>query len=130
MDNERESTSFKKCPVCEKVWETRNDFLDDSDIEIAGYQVHFEELSEGLFLFNHSCEGAISLRAALFRDLYDGPMFKKCLTGTDECPEYCLVKHELRPCPAKCECAFVREIIQLILYWPKVDSNAEGGKHK
>ena len=38
---------------------------------------------------------------------------------TTECPEFCLHKSELRPCPAKCECAYVREIIQVIKDWPK-----------
>lgn len=123
MNAESVTRPFRTCSLCSKVWETRNDFLDDPDIVIAGYQVHFEELSEGLFLFNHSCKGTISLRAGLFRDLYDGPIFEARLTGTDDCPEYCLIKHELRPCPAKCECAYVREIIQLIMAWPKMDHN-------
>ena len=108
------------------VWETRNDFLNDPDISIVGYQVHFEELHEGLFLFNHSCNSTIAIKAGLFRDLYDGQMFEDRLTGTDECPGYCLIKYELKPCPAKCECAYVREIIRLILFWPKMDKNAEG----
>lgn len=123
MDTGTGLTPYKKCPICKNIWATRNDFLDDPDIEVVGYQVHFEELSDGLFLFNHSCKGTISLKAGLFSDLYDGPIFKERLTGTDDCPEYCLVKHELRPCPAKCECAYVREIIQLIMAWPKTNHN-------
>lgn len=119
MNKETGTTPFKTCPICMTVWETRNGFLDDPEIEITGYQVHFKELSEGLFLFNHLCKGTIGLKAGLFRDLYDGPIFEERLTGTEDCPEYCLIKHELRPCPAKCECAYVREIIQLIMAWPK-----------
>ena len=121
MNNTVESLSFKTCPVCKKVWVTRNDFLYDTDIGIIGYQVHFEELTEGLFHFGHSCGATISFKAGMFRDLYDGPMFEAPLTGTDDCPGYCLSRDELKSCPAKCECAYVREIIQLILCLPKLD---------
>ena len=116
-----ETPLFKKCPVCKRVWETRTDFLDDPDIIIIGYQVHFKELSEGLFLFNHSCNATMTLRAGAFRALYDGPIFKTRLTGTDDCAGHCLVEDELRPCPAECDCAYVREIMQLIKAWPKLD---------
>jgi len=112
---------FKTCPVCKKVWKARNDFMDDPDVVIIGYQVHFKELTEGLFLFNHSCNATLTVRAGAFSDLYAGPMFTTRLTGTDECPGYCLVEHELRPCPAKCDCAYAREIVQLIKTWPKLD---------
>ncbi len=112
---------FKTCHVCNKVWTTRNDFLDDGDIEIIGYQVHFKELTEGLFLFNPFCSSTISVRAGAFKDLYSGPMFEERLTGTDECPGYCLVEHELRPRPAKCDCAYAREVVQIIKAWPKLD---------
>ena len=44
------SSGFKKCTVCDFEWALRDDFLSDRNIEIIGYQVHFEELAEGLFL--------------------------------------------------------------------------------
>ena len=119
MNTALDRVSFKKCSVCKKVWVTRDDFLYDTEVSIVGYQVHFDELTEGLFLFNHSCGSTISLMAGAFRDLYDGPMFQARMTGSDDCPGYCISKSELRPCPAKCECAYVREIIQLIKTWPK-----------
>jgi hypothetical protein len=121
-----EETEFKTCPVCKKAWKTRKEFLDDSDVKIVGYQVHFKELSGGLFLFNHSCKTTMSVKAGAFIDLYGGPVFADRLTGTDECPGHCLVEHELRPCPAKCDCAFVREMIQIIKAWPKVDRYENG----
>ena len=112
--------AFKTCLICNKVWETRKKFLDDTEISIIGYQVHFEELTEGMFLFNHSkCNSTISVKAGAFTDLYAGPMFETRLTGTDECPEFCLVAHELKPCPARCDCAFAREVVQIIKAWPK-----------
>ena len=119
MNTALDRVSFKKCSVCKKVWITRDDFLYDTEVSIVGYQVHFDELTEGLFLFNHSCGSTISLTAGAFRDLYDGPMFQTRMTGSDDCPGYCLTNSELRPCPVKCECAYVREIIQLIKTWPK-----------
>ena len=104
---------FKQCKVCGHKWSTCRDFIADQDIMIVGYQVNFKNLEAGLLYFNHSCKNTITLSADLFVDLYDGPIFSEPKTGTDECPEYCLNKKELRQCRAECECAYVREIIQL-----------------
>ena len=57
--------------------------------------------------------------AGNFKDLYDGPVFKDRLLSTEQCPEYCLHEDQLDPCPAKCECAYVREILQTVQRWPK-----------
>lgn len=105
---------FKKCIKCGQLWENRERFILDRGIEIIGYQVQFRELTEGLFLFNHSCGGTLSITAGEFRDLYSGPIFEKRATGTEECPSYCMRKDELSSCPVECECAYVREIIQLL----------------
>ena len=110
---------FKKCPKCKAMWPTRESFLEDPDLWIVGYQVHFEELVAGFFLFNHSCMTTLSIEAGKFQELYDGPIFAERLIGTAECGEFCLRKYDLRPCPAKCEFAYVREIIQIIKNWPK-----------
>ena len=104
---------FKSCNVCKYIWYSRQDFINDRDIEIIGYQANFTKLEAGFLYFNHRCKNTIILSTNRFVDLYDGPIFKEAKTGTDECPEYCLNKEELRPCPAKCECAYIREIIQL-----------------
>jgi hypothetical protein len=110
---------FKKCHKCWFVWSTREAFLEDPDLTIIGYQVHFQELTAGLFLFNHSCGTTLAVEAGRFQDLYAGPIFDDNLAGTADCPEYCLRKNNLQPCPAKCEFAYVREIIQIIKKWPK-----------
>lgn len=89
---------------------------------MIGYQVHFDELVAGLFLFDHNCGTTFSIQAGSFQDLYDGPMFIEKLTGTEECGGHCLHKDDLRPCPAKCECAYVRKIMQVILSWPKQEA--------
>ena len=113
---------FKKCPLCGCPWESRNSFLSDPCIEIIGYQACFKELTAGFFLFNHSCAGTLAILVEEFEDLYGGPVYEERKTGTDECPQYCLHKEELARCPVRCECAFVREIIQLVRSWPKNSS--------
>jgi len=110
----RQTKKFKTCPSCEKLWPTRQQFIDDPRLKLIGYQVNFKELKTGLFLFNHSCGTTMSLKVEKFVDLYDGPVFTERKTGSDQCLGLCLHRSELRPCPAKCECAFVREIIQIL----------------
>ena len=50
-----QSTSFKTCSKCGFVWPGRLSFLSDPQLRIVGYQVDFDKLKAGLFLFNHSC---------------------------------------------------------------------------
>jgi hypothetical protein len=111
--------AFKRCSTCGYEWKTRERALEDPDLRIIGYQVNFLQLEKGFFLFNHTCGTSLGLMAGDFRDLYEGPVFSERATGTTECPEFCLHKSELRSCPTKCECAYVREIIQVIKDWPK-----------
>ena len=113
---------FKKCTCCGHTWTTREDFLSDPMIEIIGYQVRFDNLKLGFFLFLHNvpeCGTTLTIKAGEFSDLYDGPIYEEPLTNTGECPEYCLNKEDLRPCPAKCACAYVREVSQIIKNWTK-----------
>ena len=105
---------FKQCGKCRQVWQTRDQFLDDPDIELIGYQANFKVLSAGLLYFNHGCKSTLALPAEGFADLYQGPMFEKRQTDGERCPAYCMNQNELSACPAECECAYVREIIQII----------------
>jgi hypothetical protein len=105
---------FKACANCGFVWPSRAAFLADPALEVIGYQVNFEELRLGLFLFNHTCRGTLSVAAGVFWDLYQGPIYKERATGGECCPGYCLFREELKACPAKCECAYVREILQIL----------------
>jgi len=116
-----ENQGFKRCNVCGFLWPTRASLLSDANVQIIGYQVQFEQLLAGLFLFNHSCGETFAFEASYFQDLYDGPIFTESCAGSDVCPEYCLYEDELRPCPAECECAYVREIIQVVKNWPKAE---------
>ncbi len=111
---------FKQCPACELTWRERDALLADPGVNIIGYQVNFEKLVAGFFLFNHACINTTFLLSVKdFVDLYDGPVFEERKTGSDDCSGYCLHKEMLNPCPARCECAFVREVVQIIKNWPK-----------
>ncbi|MBE9486787.1 MAG: hypothetical protein IMY82_06420 [Chloroflexi bacterium] len=105
---------FKVCALCKTSWATRDAFLTDPGIVSLGYQANFVSLEKGLFLFNHSCHGTLAIEVHLFADLYDGPVYDTRLTGSDSCLGYCLQRKNLRPCTEKCECAYVREILQLL----------------
>lgn len=109
-----ENAAFLQCTRCGHAWASRDDFLRDPNISLIGYQVSFIELRAGFFLFNHNCFTTLSLRVDQLTDLYDGPIFKDHAERAEHCPEYCLHKRDLRPCPVRCECASVREIIQAI----------------
>jgi len=114
---------FKKCSCCGHPWFSRDEFLEDSQLEFIGYQVNFRELELGYFLLNHlTCQSTIAVPAGSFRDLYDGPVFSERLTDSEICPVHCIHDDDLEPCPNFCECAYVREIIQKVRNWPKVDS--------
>ena len=64
---------FKKCTHCGHKWQSRGDFLQDSTLDLIGYQVNFDNLHLGLFLFNHlTCGTTLGLAAGLFKDLYAG----------------------------------------------------------
>jgi len=106
--------SFKNCTTCNFKWRAREEFLTDPSVELVGYQVSFDELLLGLFLFNHKCGTTLAIPVNKLRDLYNGPIYSERKTGGPECPGYCLRKSELRPCPAQCECAWIRELIQII----------------
>ncbi len=111
------------CTCCNCSWETRDELLSDSRLQIVGYQVNFDDLLLGFILFNHlTCQSTLAVPAGLFRDIYDGPVFSQRATGNEECPGYCLRESELNACPAKCECAYVREILQIIRNWPRAEN--------
>lgn len=109
---------FKECPACKTIWETREDMLADPEVHIIGYQAHFADLTLGLFLFNHTCNGTFAIAAEEFLDMYQGAVFEKRLSETKECPGYCRHEKSLEPCPLQCECAYIREIIQMLRKHP------------
>lgn len=114
-----EGVIFKECGKCGKVWRSYLEFLSDPQISLVSYQVNFDNLELGLFLFSHSCNSTLAITASVFTHLHYDPIFEERATGTNECPGFCLYKDELSPCPAKCECAYVRQVLQFVRRWPK-----------
>ena len=120
---------FKQCPKCAYLWNDRRMFLSDPDIQMIGYQVNFENLELGYFLFNHlSCGTTLAISASLFIDLYDGPIYAQPKTGSEECEQHCLYQNDLESCSVPCECAYVREIIQIVKEWPSDQKLADTDK--
>ena len=112
-----QTTVFKHCPCCFQNWSTRNAFLSDPSVTLNGYQADFEKLEYGLFFFTHhqtGCNSTLAIEVIDFLDLHKGPRYLQRQTGEADCPGYCLEKNQLDRCDAICECAFVRDIIQLI----------------
>jgi hypothetical protein len=126
VDRARAGEILKQCPCCGFVWPARDGFLADPQLAVVGYQVNFDELLLGFLLFSHlACGSTIALPAGVFRDLYGGPVYAGRATGTADCPGYCLRREELEPCPARCECAYVREVLQIVRGWPKSGPGAD-----
>jgi hypothetical protein len=111
--------SFKSCSKCGHVWPDRADFLADAQCRLVGYQPRFVELHAGFFLFNHICGTTLALPAEEFIDLAPGPIFRTRLRGTAACARHCLNENDLAPCPAACECAYVRAVLDRVAHWPK-----------
>jgi hypothetical protein len=112
-----EEKYFKICSMCFTKWETRDDFIDDPLLYINGYQAHFERLEGSLFYFTHQkedCYSTIAIKAEEFLSLYSGKKYKERRTNNEDCPQYCFEKVQLDRCDAFCECAFNREVIEII----------------
>ncbi len=108
--------------MCKQVWRHRSEFLADPAIRPIGYMVNFLNLKRGLFCFNHEAPGCfttLGVEGSHFTDLCPGPTFTQRLTGTADCPGYNLHKGELCPCPAHCECAHVRAVLDMVAQWEK-----------
>ena len=113
---------FKRCPGCGTTWVTQHDLLSDPGVQVSGYQMRPDDLSSGLFLFDHGCGTTLAVAAGDFRHLYDGPVYKKSLADSETCPRFCLHENELRPCKQECERAHIRETLQIVRNWPKRES--------
>jgi len=116
------SGPFVHCTVCNTDWATRDQFLRDETVSLVGYQANFINLEKGLFLFNHSCRMTLAVRVESFADLHVGPVFAERLSGTPDCSGYCLHRNALQACPNKCECVYVRDVLQQ-LQGPKFEGS-------
>ena len=118
---------FCVCSGCGFRWTTRDELLSDPQVSLSGYQVQFDELKTGLFLFNHmapGCHTTFSIVAEAFMDLHEGPIFSQRLVGSSDCLGLCVRTECLEPCPKACECAYVRAVLAKVNTWPKQRSLA------
>ena len=100
-----------------RKWAKRKHFLEDPSLELNGYQVDFEDLGKGLFFFTHNMQGCYStmvIHAEEFFALNPAEKFEQRRTSSDDCPGYCLKRDALGRCTAECECAFVRDVMDIV----------------
>lgn len=112
------ATCFKTCSCCGRSWQTRDAFLSDGELKVEGYTADFESLERGLFFVTHrsrECGSTMAFEAQEFLDLYTGPRYPQRKALSDECPRYCLDEKQLGRCTVLCECAFVREVLQVLM---------------
>ncbi|CUS99190.1 hypothetical protein JGI22_00420 [Candidatus Kryptobacter tengchongensis] len=60
---------FKKCPMCNSTWESKEDFLSDKSVKLVGYQKYMGLYGGGYLLFKHKtklCGTTVAVKAALF----------------------------------------------------------------
>lgn len=113
-----ENDLFKTCPGCFVTWESMEAFLADPHLELNGYKADFKELEYGMFFFTHGiqpCRSTMTLMVNDFKSLYTGKTYTENKALSAECPRYCIDEKQLARCDALCECAYVREIMQIIL---------------
>ena len=116
--NQHIDVHFKICPMCEKNWASRDVFLNDPTLAFNGYQANFGAVEQGLFYFTHNtdtCGSTMAIKAESFLSLYTGERFTENKQLSEDCPCYCLDRHQLKRCTAYCQYAFVREVTQIIL---------------
>ena len=53
---------FKRCHVCEFVWQSPADFLNDPHLRCIGYQRGSKSRDTGLMLFNHTCGTTLAIK--------------------------------------------------------------------
>jgi hypothetical protein len=112
---------FKECTNCHKIWKDRNEFLNDDSMILDGYQVNYGDLVAGFFLFTHDvedCGSTIAIPAGEFLDMHEGPMFDDISKENVEgCPGYCGDAKNMEPCGKKCECSYVRDVLDKVNHW-------------
>lgn len=105
---------FKRCHKCNTQWPDRESFLKDPATKILGYQVFFNDLKKGMFLFNHSCGTTTAVHVRQFLDLLDTPLSSGRHPDDRECPGTCQNKNIMSPCSPKCRCAFISRLMEII----------------
>lgn len=115
--------------MCAQTWIKRESFLSDHTLMINGYQADFTNLGKGYFFFTHNAEGCnstMALEVERFLDLNKGKPYLQRKTDMEGCPRYCLKENALDRCEEECECAFVREVIEIIAHMQKGRKDKRG----
>jgi hypothetical protein len=110
--------AFLGCSCCDRVWPTRDAFLDDPLLDVVGYQADFLRLGAGYFLITHlarGCGSTLALEVERFADLYLGPRYGPDLRGTAACTGLCGRTEVLVRCRNRCRNAWVRELLRAIV---------------
>jgi hypothetical protein len=105
---------FKTCPNCGAVWPSRRELIEDPNVVLTGYQVHFKPEQPGHFCFIHSCRGSFGIDAGAFADLVTGELFAPPPTDSAFLQRRCLCRPRAKPCPPRCECAAVAAITTIV----------------
>lgn len=111
------SAPFKICPCCRTTWGTVDEFIDDRTVTLNGYKADLKDLEFGLFFFTHTignCGSTMAFEVNDFLSLFSGEQYIENKALSPECPRYCIDEKQLARCDALCECAFVREVSQII----------------
>jgi len=112
------TTAFKTCTTCSTSWNTLDAFLADPQVELIGYQANMAALEEGMFCFIHqseTCGTTMAIPVKMFKTLSDLPVLApSAISRPTDCMKLCLNEHELGECPEKCNCNWVRNIMQTI----------------
>lgn len=109
---------FKECPDCGHVWDTREDFLADTQLELIGYRADLVDLIGGRLFAVHKvpgCFSTLTVSLAAFWDLQRGAGHSERLEGDEQCPGHCRDVSDLATCDNPCDCAHAREIVQEVL---------------
>jgi hypothetical protein len=105
---------YRECQQCGMTWESREELVRDSAIEVAAYHNAMARPEASLILLRHThgeCGGTFTVQVGDFRHYYRGVQYAGRLTGTPACSGYCLQEHELRPCDAQCELHWARVVL-------------------
>ena len=110
-------TAFKKCS-CQTIWESREEFVRDPDIEPIGISLppSFDSL-HAYYFFNHTtCKTTLMVSSEAFVDLVEEPIPSNVNAGEESCPGHCAKTEDLEVCSAECRNApFRRFFIDRIL---------------
>jgi hypothetical protein len=115
-------SAFKKCPGCFTIWDSRDDFLADSSLELNGYKADFQEIQYGLF-FTHkvdNCFSTMAIEVKDFADMYSGNIYRARKTLSEERPRDCTDEKHTSPYPLSLQgqgkITTLSEVRDLVMY--------------